>query len=129
MQGRPPRRGSGSLGELRQKGAVKMALGIVFAVTISHEVQKHIEVFQTQRRLLLGDLFAGVGGVVARAADKVHPPPDIRADDVAEILGVHKADERILIWHDQRFVHGVHPLHGKFHRPPAVEHTGGGIDM
>ena len=123
------RRGSGSLGGLRQKGAVKMALGIVFAVTISHEVQKHIEVFQTQRRLLLGDLFAGVGGVVARAADKVHPPPDIRADDVAEILGIHKADERILIWHDQRFVHGVHPLHGKFHRPPAVEHAGGGIDM
>ena len=106
-----------------------MALGIVFAVAISHEVQKQIEIFQTQRRLLLGDLFAGVGGVVARAADKVHPAPDIRADDVAEILGVHKADERILIRHDQRFVHGVHPLHGKFHRPPAVEHTGGGIDM
>lgn len=106
-----------------------MALGIVFAVTISHEVQKHIEVFQTQRRLLLRDLFAGVGGVVARAANKIHTPPEGSANDIPEVLGVHQADQCILIGHDQRLVHRVHPLHRKLHRPAAVQHTGRRIDM
>ena len=106
-----------------------MALGIVFAVTISHEVQKHIEVFQTQRRLLLGDLFAGVGGVVARAADKVHPPPDIRAYNVPEVLGIHQAHKGILIGHDQTLIDGVHPFHGELHRPAAVQDAGSRVDL
>ena len=116
-------------GRLRQKAAVKMSLGIIFGVAIGHEVQEYIEVFQTQRRLLLGDFLAVVGGIVSHAADQIHPPPDVRAYNVPEVLGIHETHQRILIRHNQRLVHGIHPLHGKLHRPAAVQHTGRRIDM
>ena len=106
-----------------------MPLCVVLTIAIGHEVQEYIEVFQTQRRLLLGNLFTAVCGVIAHATDQIHPPPDVRAHDVPEVLGVHQADQCILIRHDQRLVHGVHPLHGKLHRPAAVQHAGGGVDM
>ena len=83
-------RRSRRFGRLRQKAAVKMPLGVMFGVAIGHKVQKDIEVFQTQRRLLLGDLLPRVGGVVADAANEVHPPPDVRAYNVTEVLGVHQ---------------------------------------
>ena len=105
-----------------------MSLGVVLAVAIGHKIQKDIQVFQTQRRLLFGDFLAGVGGIVAHAADQVHPPPDVCAHDVPEVLGIHQTDQRVLIRHDQRLVHGVHPLHGKLHRPAAVQHAGGRVD-
>ena len=106
-----------------------MSLGVVFAIAVRHKIQKDIEIFQTQHRLLLGNLFTGVGGVVAHAADQIHPPPDVRANDVPEVLGIHEAHQGILIRHDQPFVHGVHPFDGKFHRPAAVQYTGGGVDL
>ena len=123
------RRNCGRFGGLHQQGTVKMSLCVVLTIAIGHEVQEYIEVFQTQRRLLFGDFLAGVGGVVAHAADQIHPPPDVRAHDVPEVLGIHEAHQRILIRHNQRLVHGIHPLHGKLHRPAAVQHTGGGVDM
>ena len=106
-----------------------MPLCVVLTIAIGHEVQEYIEVFQTQRRLLLGNLFTGVGGVVSHAADQIHPPPDVRAHDVPEVFGIHEAHQRVLIRHDQRLVHRVHPLHRKLHRPAAVQHTGRRIDM
>ena len=106
-----------------------MPLCVVLTIAIGNKVQKGIEVFQTQRRLLLGDLLAGVGGGVADAANEVHPPPDVRAYNVPEVLGVHQAHKGILIGHDQTLVHGVHPFYGELHRPAAVQHTGGGVDM
>ena len=123
------RRNCGRFGGLHQQGTVKMPLCVVLTITIGHEVQEYIEVFQTQRRLLLGDFLAGVGGVVSHAADQIHPPPDVRAHDVPEVPGIHEAHQRILIRHDQPLVHRVHPLHGKLHRPPAVQHAGGRVDM
>ena len=113
----------------RQKAAVKMPLGVVFGVAIGHKVQKDIEAFQAQRRLLLGDLLPRVGGVVADAANEVHPAPDVLTNDVPEVLGVHQAHKGILIGHDQSLIHGVHPLDGELHRPAAVQHAGGGVDM
>ena len=106
-----------------------MPLCVVLTIAIGHEVQEYIEVFQTQRRLLLGNLFTAVCGVIAHAADQIHPPPDVRANDIPEVLGVHQADQCILIGHDQRLVHGVHPLHRKLHRPAAVQDAGRRVDM
>jgi len=122
----PSRSGRGGL---LQQAAVKMSLGVVLTIAVRHKVQKDIEIFQTQHRLLLGDFPAGVGGVVAHTADQIHPPPDVRAHDVPEVLGIHEAHQRVLIRHDQPLVHRVHPLHGKLHRPAAVQHTGGGVNM
>ena len=118
----------GNFAFLRQQRMVEMSFGVVLAVAVRHKIQKNIEIFQTQRRLLFGDFLAGVGGVVAHATDQIHPPPDVRAHDVPEVLGIHEAHQRVLIRHDQRLVHGIHPLHGKLHRPAAVQHTGGGVD-
>ena len=126
---RPLHRNSRHFGGLCQQITVKMSLGIVFTVTICYEIQKYIEVFQTQRRLLLGDLFSGMGGVIAHTANKIHSPPDVRTHNITEILGVHKADKRILIRHGQCFIHGIHPLHSELHRPATVQHTGRGVDM
>ena len=123
------RRNCGRFGGLHQQGTVKMPLCVVLTIAIGHEVQEYIEVFQTQRRLLLGDFLAGVGGIVSHAADQIHPPPEVSANDIPEVFGIHEAHQRVLIRHDQRLVHGIHPLHGKLHRPAAVQHTGGGIDM
>ena len=67
------RRSCRRFGGLRQQRAVKMALGVILSVAIGHKIQKDIEIFQTQRRLLLGDLLTGVGGGVACAADVAHP--------------------------------------------------------
>ena len=106
-----------------------MPLGVVFGVAIGHKVQKDKEVFQAQRRLLLGDLLPRVGGVVADAANEVHPPPDVRAYNVPEVLGVHQAHKGILIGHDQSLVHGVHPFHSELHRPAAVQDAGSRVDM
>ena len=106
-----------------------MSFCVVLTIAVRHKIQKDIEIFQTQHRLLLGDFPAGVGGVVAHAANQIHPPPDVRAHDVPEVLGIHEAHQRILIRHDQPLVHGVHPLHGKLHRPAAVQHAGGGVNM
>ena len=116
-------------GGLPQQAAVKMSLGVVFAIAVRHKIQKDIEIFQTQHRLLLGDFPAGMGGIIAHAADQIHPPPDVRAHDVPEVFGIHEAHQRILIRHDQPLVHGVHPLHGKLHRPAAVQHAGGGVNL
>ena len=123
------RRNCGRFGGLHQQGTVKMPLCVVLTIAIGHEVQEYIEVFQTQRRLLLGNLFTAVCGVIARAANKIHTPPEVSANDIPEVLGVHQADQCILIGHDQRLVHRIHPLHGKLHRPAAVQHAGGGVDM
>ena len=123
------RRNCGRFGGLHQQGTVKMPLCVVLTVAIGHEVQEYIEVLQTQRRLLLGDFLAGVGGVVSHAADQIHPPPDVCAHDVPEVFGIHETHQRILIGHNQRLVHGIHPLHGKLHRPAAVQDAGGGVDM
>ena len=106
-----------------------MPFGVVLAVAIGHKIQKDIQVLQTQRRLLLGDFLAVVGGIVSHAADQIHPPPDVRAHDDPEVFGIHEAHQRVLIRHDQRLVHGIHPLHGKLHRPAAVQHTGGRVNM
>ena len=106
-----------------------MPLCVVLTIAIGHEVQEYIEVLQTQRRLLLGNLFTAVCGVIARAADQIHTPPDVRAHDVPKVFGIHETHQRVLIRHDQRLVHGIHPLHGKLHRPAAVQHTGRRIDM
>ena len=106
-----------------------MPLCVVLTIAIGHEVQEYIEVFQTQRRLLLGNLFTAVCGVIARAANKIHTPPEVSANDIPEVFGIHEAHQRVLIRHDQRLVHRVHPLHGKLHRPAAVQHTGRRIDM
>ena len=106
-----------------------MPFGVVLTVAIGHKIQKDIQVLQTQRRLLLGDFLAVVGGVVAHTADQVHPPPNVRAHDVPEVFGIHEAHQRVLIRHDQRLVHRIHPLHGRLHRPAAVQHAGGGVDM
>ena len=122
-------RSGGNFAFLRQQRRVKMPFGVVLTVAIGHKIQKGIQVFQTQRRLLFGDFLAGVGGIVAHATDQVHPPPDVCAHNVPEVLGVHQTDQRVLIRHDQRFVHGIHPLHGELHRPAAVQHAGGGVDM
>ena len=116
-------------GGLLQQTAVKMSLGVVFAIAVRHKIQKDIQVFQTQHRLLLGDFLAGMGGIIAHAADQIHPPPDVRAHNVPEVLGIHEAHQRVLIRHDQSLVHGIHPLHGKLHRPAAVQNAGGGVDM
>ena len=123
------RRNCGRFGGLHQQGTVKMPLCVVLTIAIGHEVQEYIEVFQTQRRLLLGNLFTAVCGVIARAANKIHTPPEVSANDIPEVLGVHQADQCILIGHDQCLVHRVHPLHRKLHRPAAVQHAGGGVDM
>ena len=90
---------------------------------------EHEQVFQAQLRLLPADLPAAVGGVVANFADEVHPPPDVRAHNVPEVLGVHEADQRVLPGLVQGLVYGVHPLHGELHRPAAVEHAGVQIHM
>ena len=119
----------GNFAFLRQQRMVEMSFGVVLTIAVRHKVQKDIEIFQTQRRLLFGDFLAGVGGVVAHTADQVHPPPNVRANDVPEVFGIHEAHQRVLIRHDQRLVHGIHPLHGKLHRPAAVQHAGGGVDM
>ncbi len=123
------RRSRRCLGRHRQQGAVKMPLGVVFSVAIGHKIQKDIEVFQTQLRLFASNFLTGMGGVVAHTTDQIHPPPDVRAHNVAKILGIHETDQRVLIGHDQRLIHGVHPLHSKLHRPAAVQHTGSGVDM
>ena len=70
-----------------------------------------------------------IGDSIAHTANKIHSPPDIRTHNITEILSIHKAYQRILIRHDQCFIHGIHPLHGELHRPAAVQHTGRGVDM
>ena len=106
-----------------------MPLCVALTIAIGHKIQKDIEVFQTQRRLLLGDFLAVVGGIVSHAADQIHPPPDVCAHNVPEVLGIHEAHQRVLIRHNQRLVHGIHPLHGKLHRPAAVQDAGRRVDM
>ena len=123
------RRNCGRFGGLHQQGTVKMPFGVVLTVAIGHKIQKGIEVFQTQRRLLLGDLLPRVGSGVADATNEVYPPPDVRTYDVPEVLGVHQTHKGILIGHDQTLIDGVHPFYGKLHRPAAVQHTGGGVNM
>ena len=59
----------------------------------------------------------------------VHPPPDVCAHNVPEVFGIHEAHQRVLIRHNQRLVHGIHPLHGKLHRPAAVQDAGRRVDM
>ena len=122
-------RNCGRFGGLHQQGTVKMPLCVALTIAIGHKIQKDIEVFQTQRRLLLGDFLAVVGGIVSHAADQIHPPPDVCAHNVSEVLGIHQTDQRVLIRHDQRLVHGIHPLHGKLHRPAAVQDAGRRVDM
>ena len=106
-----------------------MSLGIIFGIAIGYKVQKDIEVFQTQRRLLLGDLLPRVGSGVADATNEVYPPPDVRTYDVPEVLGVHQTHKGILIGHDQTLIDGVHPFYGKLHRPAAVQDTRRRVDM
>ena len=106
-----------------------MSGSIVFSIAIRHKIKENVQVFKAESGLFLGDFFAAVGGIVPHTADKIHAPPDVRADNIPEILGVHQADQRVLIGHDQRLIHRVHPFYGKLHRPAAVEDAGGWVDM
>ena len=88
------------------------------------KIEKNKEIVKAEFCALGRNLFAAVCSVVADFSYKVHAAADILADNVAEILRVHKADEVVLIGNDERVVHGIHPLYGKLHRPAAVEHAG-----
>ena len=112
-----------------QKCGVEGPLGVICAVAVGHEIQKDKEVFQTQRRLLLADFLPRVGGVVAQGADQLHPAPDVLTNDVPEILVIHQRNQPVVIGQHQRAVHGIHPLDGKLHGPPAVQHAGSRVDM
>ena len=70
-----------------------------------------------------------MGSGVADAANEVHPPPDVRAYNVPEVLGIHQAHKGILIGHDQTLIDGVHPFHGELHRPAAVQDAGSRVDL
>ena len=70
-----------------------------------------------------------MGGGVAGLADVLHPPPQVASHDLPEVLGVHEADQPVIVGHDQRAVHGVHPFDGKLHAPAAVQRTGRRIDL
>lgn len=112
-----------------EKHTVKLPLLIVGAVAVGHKVQEYVQVLQTQLRLGPGQRLARVGGGVAHAADVVHPLPDVLPHNVPEFPGVHQVDQGVLKGLDQRAVHRVHPLDPALHRPPAVEHTGGQVDV
>ena len=119
----------GNFGGLIQQSAVKVPCCIVFAVAICHKIKENVQVFKAEFGLFLGDFFAAVGSVIPHTADKIHAPPDVRADNIPEVLGVHQTDQRVLIGHDQRLIHRVHPFYGKLHRPAAVEDAGRRVDM
>ena len=112
---------------LQQRG-VKGPFLIVAAVAISDEIEEDIEIFQAQRGLFLRDLPADVGGGVPRQADIIQPPQQIVVHDISEILGIHQADQLILIRRIQRVIHRIHPFHGALHRPAAVHHAGRRVD-
>ena len=123
------RRNCGRFGGLHQQGTVKVPLCVVLTIAIGHEVQEYIEVFQTQRRLLLGDFPAGMGGMVAKLPDEFHSAPDILTNDVLKVLAVHQRNEPVVVGQTQRIVNRVHPLDRKLHRPPAVQHAGRRVNM
>ena len=66
--------------------------------------------------------------VVAGLAYVFEALTEVGADDVAEVLVVHEADQPVVIGHDQRAVNGVHPFDGKLHRPAAVKSTARRVD-
>lgn len=101
---------------------------VAVTIAIGHKVQEHKQVLQAQHGLLTGDLLAGVGGGVADAADEVQAEQQLFIHDAAELLGAQEADQLIIPGHDQRAVHGVHPLDGDLHGPAAVQRAGGGVD-
>ena len=111
------------------QSGVKLARGVLPSVAAGHEVEEDVEVFQTQHSLLAGDFPAGMGGVVAHAADEVHALPEVAAHDIPEGLGAHEADQIVLPGHDQIAVHGIHPFDGKLHGAAAVEDGGRGVNM
>ena len=108
---------------------VKLRFLIGFRIAVGHEVQKNVQIFQAEHGHCFRDLSGIMGSGVALLADKVHPLPKVVTNDCTEFLPGHQALEIVLIGHFQLLVHGVHPLHGKLHGPPAVENTGSGINM
>ena len=113
-------------GNLRR---IKLRLGVAVGVAVGHEIQKNVQIFQAHHCGGFGDLPVVVGGGVALFADQIHAPPDVGADDGAELLPVHEALEVVLIGHVQLGVHRVHPLHRKLHSPPAVQNTRRRVDV
>ena len=121
------RRRRGNL--LRNLSRIKLRLGVAVGVAVGDEIQEDVQIFQAHHCGGLGDFPVVVGGGVALFADQIHAPPDVGADDGAELLPVHEALEVVLPGHVQLGVHRVHPLHRKLHRPPAVQNTRRRIDV
>ena len=108
---------------------IKFGFLIGFRIAVGHEVQKDVQIFQAEHGHCFRDLSGIMGSGVALLADKVHPLPKVVTNNLAEFLPGHEALEIVLIGHFQFLVHGVHPLHGKLHGPPAVDNTGRRIYM
>ena len=100
---------------------------LVYERILSNDEYK--EIFKAKLCLLLRYLFAAVSRIVAELADEFHTAPDIVSDNIAELLVIHKADEVVLIGHDEITVNRIHPFDRKLHRPAAVQHAGIHVDM
>ena len=120
------RRRGGSGGD---QSGIEDRFRVLVGVAVGYEIQKNMEVLQTQQCHGFGVIGSIVGGVVALLANKVHPLPEVGADDGTEFLPVHEALEVVLERHVQLLVHGVHPLHSKLHGTAAVEDTSRRIKM
>ncbi len=112
----------------RQQGGVKAPGGVLLAVAAGEEIKEGKEVFQADHRLVLGELFTAVGGVVAQDTHQPQPLPQVRPHHVPEVPGPHEAGQPGIHRQGQGLVHRVHPLHRSLHPPPAVEDAGGGVD-
>ena len=103
---------------------VEVLFFIMIRIAAGDKIQKNEKVFQTEQRFVESCFSTAVGGTVSETADVIHTFPDIAADDLAEILRAHKALQIILPGLLQFRIHGIHPFHREFHRPPAVHDAG-----
>ena len=111
-----------------QQGGFKFAGLVGIGVAIGDKVQENIEVLQAQHGLLVGDIAAVVGGLIAQQADELHALPHVRAHHIAEVLVVHQGGEAVIVGQHKGAVHGVHPFDGEFHCAAAVDDRSRRVD-
>ena len=123
------RSGNQGLRLLVQQSRVKFPGSIACPITAGDKIHKVPKIFQTQLRLSLSDLPAGVSGGVAGLPDILEALPQIPVHDCPEVIGIHEGGKAIIKGHDQGAVHRIHPFDSKLHRPAAVQHTGRQVDL
>lgn len=111
------------------QGLVERGLPVVLVVAAGDEIEKGVEIAQTERGEPGLDFPAAVRGAVADLADEIHPQPQGAAEQGLERVGVDEAGELLLIGEHEGAVRRVHPLDGELHGAAAVDDAGGGIDM